>query len=856
MPRDEEDRERRRRSSRDPESDRERTRDTDRQQRRRRTHRATDSQGELLPKHGSYRDHSAGTPPRLRAGSSSASSKPLSLGSLAQLDAVNAKKGWSSRQGEYDEAYLQEVRDREARLEKERRKEERAIERERRRAARAEAEEEERRLEEIAQQRAERAARQRTTDDEREQRREEKRRQKREEKERQRQLELEAHNATLRNREREPEGERTQRSRPERERDRRRREYSTARESEHEYTSSEEAKERAYRAEKRRRSKYAELPMESPSARDSATRKKSRIISGPYLEDGRSEEVYEYRRDKLTDSDVSGPTATTTDSMWTRKRNKRIAIYVAVFIVLLLIIIPVAVVVSRKSGGQLKSAAAASSTTPTKSELNGLDHNSIPAADQGTYYDPWSWYDTTNFNVTYTKELVGGLPIMGLNSTWDDSVQANSKVPALKDAFAYGSMPIRGMNIGGWLSLEPWITPSLFNRYSQKEVIDEYTLTTKLGGTAASTLESHYSAFVNFQTFADIRAAGFDHVRIPFSYWAVTTYAGDPYVKQISWRYLLRGIEWARQNGLRINLDLHGLPGSQNGWNHSGRQGYIGWLNGTDGTLNGQRSIDIHDQLSQFFAQPRYKNIVTMYGLANEPRMTGLDTSLVMAWTTNAISKIRSNNITAIIIFGDGFMGLDNWQGKLQTETNLLLDVHQYVVFNTDLLQMTHSKKLTFACAGWQAQMTRSQNKATGFGPTMCGEWSQADTDCAANLNNVGMGNRWQGTLATGNSSTQVLQPFCPLKSSACDCTSANADPSKYSDAYKQWLLGFATAQMESFEYGWGWFYWTWATETSVQWSWKLGMKAGILPKTVWDRSFSCNSSVPDYAGMGLSEAY
>lgn len=324
MPRDEEDRERRRLPSRDPESDRERTRDTDRQQRRRRTHRATDSQGELLPKHGSSRDHSASTPRRSRPGSSSASSKPLSLGSLAQLDAVNAKKGWSSRPGEYDEAYLQEVRDREARLEKERRKEERALERERRRAARTEAEEEERRLEEIAQQRAGRASRQRTTEDEREQRREEKRRQKREEMERQRQLKLEAQNVTLRSRERGRDGDRAQRSRSERERDRRGRDYETTRETEHEYTSSEEAKQRAYRDEKRRRSKYAELPTESPSMREKAARKKSRVISGPYLEDGRSEEVYEYRKDKLTESDVSGPTATTTDSMWTKKRNKRI----------------------------------------------------------------------------------------------------------------------------------------------------------------------------------------------------------------------------------------------------------------------------------------------------------------------------------------------------------------------------------------------------------------------------------------------------------------------------------------------------------------------------------------------------
>lgn len=327
MPREDSDRERRRRPSRDPESDRERTRDTEHQQRRRRTHRATDSQGELLPKHGSSRDHSASTPRRPRPESSSASSKPLSLGSLAQLDAVNAKKGWSSRPGEYDEAYLQEVRDREERLEKERRKEERAAERERRRAARAGAEEE-RRLEELAQQRAERSARQRDTEDEREQRREEKRRHKKEEKERQRQLEIDEQAATLRTRERDSEGERTRRSRSERNRERQRRAYDDPQETEHEYTSSEEVKDRAHRDERRRKSKYAELPRESPDAREmlkeKTSRKKARVISGPYLEDGRSEEVYEYRKDKLTESDVSGPTAATTDSMWTKKRNKRI----------------------------------------------------------------------------------------------------------------------------------------------------------------------------------------------------------------------------------------------------------------------------------------------------------------------------------------------------------------------------------------------------------------------------------------------------------------------------------------------------------------------------------------------------
>lgn len=515
------------------------------------------------------------------------------------------------------------------------------------------------------------------------------------------------------------------------------------------------------------------------------------------------------------------------------------------------------IVVSKKSksGGSKSNSSGGS---PTNNNLHGLSPDTVPSDKKGTYYDPWTWYDTADFNVTYTDATVAGLPIIGLNSTWNDDVQANSNVPGLKNSFAYGTMPIHGMNIGGWLSLEPFITPSFFNRYSSREgVIDEWTLTTKLGSKAASTLEQHYSSFVNKQTFADIRSAGFDHVRISFSYWAVTLYDNEPYVKMISWRYLLRGIEYARQNGLRVNLDLHGAPGSQNGWNHSGRQGYIGWLNGTDGTLNGQRTIDLHDQLSQFFTQPRYKNVVTMYGLVNEPRMVALDTTAVIAWSTSAITKVRANNFTGIIVFGDGFMGLDNWQGKLTNQKNLLLDVHQYVIFNNDQIKLNHADKLNFACKGWTAQTLRSSNTATGFGPTMCGEWSQADTDCAQYLNNVGIGSRWQGTLNTGNATTQVLSPQCPTNNSpACSCDGANADPSKYSAAYKDWMMKFAFAQMESFEAGWGWFYWTWKTEAATQWSWMLGAKAGILPKTVYDRSWSCNQSVPDYGGEGLPEYY
>ncbi|KAG9672341.1 glycoside hydrolase, partial [Aureobasidium melanogenum] len=537
-----------------------------------------------------------------------------------------------------------------------------------------------------------------------------------------------------------------------------------------------------------------------------------------------------------------------------------------IIIVILAIVIPVAVVLSNKNKSSATGAASATSTSsssPANKNLDGMSESDIPKEAQGTILDPFTWYDTTDFNVTYTAATVGGLSIMGLNETWDDSTKANDNVPALNETWEYGKMPIRGVNIGGWFSIEPVITPSLFSDFKTSDgVIDEWTLCSKLRASRAqTTLEQHYASFVSEADFAGIQAAGFDHVRIPFSYWAVTTYDGDPYVPKVSWRYLLRAIEWARKYGLRINLDLHGAPGSQNGWNHSGHQGAINWLNGTDGTINGQRTLDIHSQLSTFFAQPRYKNIIAIYGLVNEPKMTYLDVDTVLTWTKTAIQKIRSNNMTAIITFGDGFRGLDNWQGELQDFDNLLLDVHQYVIFNNQQIALDHAAKVDFACGGWTNQTLRSSNKATGFGPTLCGEWSQADTDCATYLNNVGVGSRWEGTLNMvstpgGSLDGSVLNPTCPTANSPrCSCTNANASPSSYSAAYKQWLLNFAEAQMYSFEQGWGWFYWTWKTESATQWSYKDGLAAGILPEKTWERTFKCGS-IPDYAGMGLPENY
>ena len=126
-------------------------------------------------------------------------------------------------------------------------------------------------------------------------------------------------------------------------------------------------------------------------------------------------------------------------------------------------------------------------------------------------------------------------------------------------SFSYDYSKVRGVNLGGWFVLEPWITPSLFAEWSISQTVrDEYTYTQTLGTAEATRrLSAHWDSWITKNDFEQIAAAGLNHVRIPIGYWAIVSIPGDPYVSgQLS--VLDKAIQWARETGLKVMLDLHG----------------------------------------------------------------------------------------------------------------------------------------------------------------------------------------------------------------------------------------------------------------------------------------------------------
>jgi len=145
--------------------------------------------------------------------------------------------------------------------------------------------------------------------------------------------------------------------------------------------------------------------------------------------------------------------------------------------------------------------------------------------------------------------------------------------------------------------------------------VDEYTLGEKLGRDAAlKVLSQHWNSFATWQDFKKIADSGFNIVRIPIGYWAYDTF-DSPYVKGAA-PFMDAAIDWARGLGLKVIIDLHGAPGSQNGFDNSGqRVDSPGWQSGN--TVN--QTLQVLKTISNKYAQASYQDVVVGIQLLNEP---------------------------------------------------------------------------------------------------------------------------------------------------------------------------------------------------------------------------------------------
>lgn len=524
------------------------------------------------------------------------------------------------------------------------------------------------------------------------------------------------------------------------------------------------------------------------------------------------------------------------------QRRTRRRVLVGVFavvgcvIVVLAIVLPVYFVVVRKrdsDSGHVGSTGSGDSGTNT--DNGGTNSGNTPPPNTPTWGGDGSLV-TKEDGTTFTyNNTFGGYWVYDPANPLNNSAKAQSWTPSLAEQWRYGIDKMYGVNLGGWLNLEPFISPALYEPF-YPNAVDEWTLSELIQARDGNlnAIEEHYKTFIVEEDFAMIAAAGLNWIRIPIAFWAVEKYDNEPFLERVSWTYFLKAITWARKYGLRINLDLHAVPGSQNGWNHSGKLGDINFLRGVMGLANAERTLDYIRIITEFISQPEYRDVVPMFGILNEPRSnfgSGYPKEAMQAWYAEAYRIIRTAGGTGAgngpyVSIHDAFYGMSGWTGYTSTADRLAMDHHPYLVFG-EPIDLPPSGFVPLPCSRWAGMFADASN---AFGLTTAGEWSHAINDCGLYLNAVGRGTRYEGTF---ESTTRIG-----------DCAQWD-DYSTWSQDTKDALRGMSLSTMDALQ---NWFFWTWRIGETLQtgkvrapfWSYKLGLQEGWSPTDPRDSIGQC----------------
>lgn len=353
-------------------------------------------------------------------------------------------------------------------------------------------------------------------------------------------------------------------------------------------------------------------------------------------------------------------------------------------------------------------------------------------------------------------------------------------------------MYIKGVNLGNWLVLEKWMNPSLFEGTT---AADEYYLPMQLTREVyEARIKIHRSQYISERDFVYIKSLGLNAVRIPIPYFIF----GDcpPFIGCVE--ELDKAFAWAEKYGLLILIDLHTVPGSQNGFDNGGISGVCKWAKKPESI---EFAITVLERLAK-----RYGSRKGLWGIQilNEPitekmwkimdvpnRYKAVDEDMAKESGPMTISFLKDFYIQTyrrmrkylpedkVIVIHDAFEAKE-WKNYMceQEFVNVVLDIHLYLMLaEIDGCEQT--------AAGYEQYIkmnfTKEIEEMSEHFPVICGEWSL--------FNSAGCGEDTKG--GQNPLGSEVIRE------------------ERLSDEEKKNLYaGIAKAQLAAWEKGSGYFYW------------------------------------------------
>ncbi|KAH9820586.1 family 5 glycoside hydrolase [Melampsora americana] len=251
------------------------------------------------------------------------------------------------------------------------------------------------------------------------------------------------------------------------------------------------------------------------------------------------------------------------------------------------------------------------------------------------------------------------------SSTSTNKNLSNSTTNGLKLApkkkWNFSTDKMIGLNLGNWLILERWMNEDWFTENAGANSWDEWDFTTVLGSKAVDVLEEHWNTWITEADVERAYQAGINTFRVPVPFWMwIPTTGSEPYLAGRQMAHFERLCSYAYARDMYIIIDLHGLPGSQNGEQQSGR-------NTTSPTfwqpLQQARSDQTVKAVVDWLAQSPYASIISAIEAVNEPRpYTPSQLAMLRSYYDRSYKTIQTLGPNApAMMFADGFVKGDKF---------------------------------------------------------------------------------------------------------------------------------------------------------------------------------------------------
>ncbi|XP_029119355.1 probable glucan 1,3-beta-glucosidase A [Elaeis guineensis] len=243
-----------------------------------------------------------------------------------------------------------------------------------------------------------------------------------------------------------------------------------------------------------------------------------------------------------------------------------------------------------------------------------------------------------------------------------------------------------------WGDDDPSVFLIMTNNFTRLQ--GEYQVTNGYGpDMAPQVMKEHWSSFIVEDDFGFISQKGLNAVRIPVGWWiASDPNPPKPFVGG-SLQALDNAFTWAGKYNIKVIVDLHAAPGSQNGKEHSGtRDGSQEWGLTDD---NIAQTVAVIDFLTDRYAQ---NPSLLAIELINEPQAPNVTLDSLKKYYQAGYNTVRKYTPNAYVIMSNR-LSPDSEEELLQFASGFpgsVIDIHYYNLFSDQFKRMSVKQNINF----------------------------------------------------------------------------------------------------------------------------------------------------------------